>query len=119
MSFGNYSVQIQDPKKFFVNIVGTSEVFTTQDLHTIINSRIIHPMSDYFAESKVSYNEIDSLGEELGHALCEKIDEVFITLGFILSDFRIEGTDFDDLTKERIGKNADTQATHYAAQKAV
>ncbi|MEA2047231.1 MAG: SPFH domain-containing protein [Campylobacterota bacterium] len=118
LAFGNYSVQIQDPKSFFVNIVGTSNLFTTQDLHSIINSRILHPMSDYFAESKISYNHIDAHREELGDALCQKIDEIFVTLGFILSDFRIEGTDFDAETKERIGKIADTQATHYAAQQA-
>ena len=116
LAFGNYSVQIKDPKLFFVNIVGERELFTTQELHNIINSRILHPMTDYFAESKLSYNHIDEHREELGDALCEKIDEVFITLGFILSDFRIEGTDFDENTKERIGKIADTKATHYAAQ---
>jgi len=116
LAFGNYSVQINDPKLFFVNIVGESETFTVQALHSIINSRILHPMSDYFAESKLSYNHIDEHREELGDALCEKIDEVFITLGFILSDFRIEGTDFDQETKGRIGKIADTQATHYAAK---
>lgn len=116
LAFGNYSVQIQDPTSFFVNIVGEQESFSIQDLHGIINSRIIHPMGDFFAESKMSYNDIDAHREELGDAICEKIDEVFEKLGFILSDFRIEGTDFDDHTKERIRKIADTQATHYAAQ---
>ena len=116
VAFGNYSVQIQNPKSFFVNIVGEKEFFSIQELRNIINSRIIHPMSDFFAESKISYNHIDAHREELGDALCLKLDEVFETLGFTLSDFRIEGTDFDDQTKGRINKIADTQATHYAAQ---
>lgn len=116
LAFGNYSVQIQDPKNFFVNIVGEKEFFMIQDLHGIINSRIIHPMGDFFAESKMSYNDIDAHREELGDEICQKIDEVFEKLGFILSDFRIEGTDFDQQTKDRISKIADTQATHYAAQ---
>lgn len=116
IAFGNYSVQIQNPKSFFVNIVGEKEYFGIEELRNIINARIIHPMGDFFAESKISYNDIDAHREELGDALCQKIDEVFEVLGFTLSDFRIEGTDFDEQTKERINKIANTQATHYAAQ---
>ncbi len=118
IAFGNYSIQIKDPKSFFVSIVGGVEVFTIDELNTIVNSRIIHPMSDYFAESKLSYNDIDANREELGYALEQKIDRVFEQLGFMLKDFRIEGTDFDENTKERINKIANTQATHYAAKQA-
>jgi membrane protease subunit (stomatin/prohibitin family) len=116
IAFGNYSIQIKDPKSFFVSIVGEEEIFTIDELNNIVNSRIIHPMSDYFAESKLSYNDIDANREELGYALEKKIDRVFNQLGFTLRDFRIEGTDFDEYTKERINKIADTQATHYAAK---
>jgi membrane protease subunit (stomatin/prohibitin family) len=115
VAFGNYSLQINNPKSFFLSIVGDQEVFTVDDLASIINSRILHPMSDYFAESKLSYNDIDANREELGVALEQKIDPIFELLGFTLLDFRIEGTEFDKNTKERINKIADTQAVHYAA----
>ena len=117
-AFGNYSIQIQDPKNFFVSIVGEQEYFTITELNTIVNARITHPMSDYFAESKISYNHIDEHREEIGNDLRQKLDIVFETLGFNLVDFRIEGTEFDDKTKDRIDKIADTQATHYAAKQA-
>jgi len=115
VAFGNYSLQINNPKSFFVSIVSEQELFTVEELATIVNSRILHPMSDYFAESKLSYNDIDANREELGVALKYKIDPVFEKLGFTLVDFRIEGTDFDKNTKDRINKIADTQAVHYAA----
>lgn len=118
VAFGNYSMQIQDPKKFFTSIVGEQEAFGIEELKNIFNSRIIHPMSDYFASSKLSYNHIDEHREEIGKALLEKLSYVFEELGFLLNDFRIEGTDFDENTKGRINKIADTKATSYAAQEA-
>ncbi len=115
-AFGNYSMQIKDPKSFFVSIVGEQEYFGIDELRKIVNARLVHPMSDMFAESKISYNHIDEQREELGDTLKLKLDKEFHTLGFTLVDFRIEGTEFDDNTKNRIDKIADTQATHYAAQ---
>ncbi len=115
-AFGNYSIQIKDPKSFFVSIVGEQEYFGIDELRTIINARLVHPMSDLFAESKISYNHIDAQREELGEALELRLVKEFNTLGFTLNDFRIEGTEFDEKTKDRINKIADTQATHYAAK---
>jgi len=115
-AFGNYSIQIKDPKSFFVSIVGEQEYFGVDELRTLVNARLVHPMSDMFAESKVSYNDIDAQREELGEALELKLVKEFETLGFTLNDFRIEGTEFDEKTKSRINKIADTQATHYAAK---
>jgi membrane protease subunit (stomatin/prohibitin family) len=109
-------MQIKDPQKFFVSIVGEQESFDIDELKNIVNARIVHPMSDYLAESKISYNHVDEHREEIGHALCEKLDHIFEEVGFTLVDFRIEGTEFDENTKGRINKIADTQATHYAAQ---
>lgn len=116
IAFGNYSMQIKDPKSFFVSIVGEQEYFGTEELRKIINARIVHPMSDTFAESKVSYNHIDEQREELGDLLTEKLDKDFDKLGFHLSDFRIEGTEFDEDTRDRIGKIADAKATHFAGK---
>lgn len=117
IAFGNYSIQIKDPKNFFVSIVGEQEYFGIEEFRKIINARIVHPMSDMFAESKVSYNHIDQEREELGHALREKLDVLFHNLGFTLSDFRIEGTEFDEDTRNRIGRIADVQTTNFAAKK--
>lgn len=118
VAFGNYSMQIKNPEKFFISIVGEQKVFGIEELKNIVNSRIIHPMSDYFASSKLSYNHIDEHREEIGNALTQKLSHIFEELGFVLSDFRIEGTGFDENTKDRINKIADTKATSYAAQEA-
>lgn len=118
IAFGNYSMQIKDAKKFFISIIGEREIFNADELKNIVNSRILQPMSDYLATSKISYNHIDEHRDEIGVALTQKISHIFEGLGFSLSDFRIDGTDFDENTKARIGKIADTSATNYAAKEA-
>ena len=47
--------------------------------------------------------------------LTEVLQESFTKLGFKLIDFRIEGTDFDEDTLERINKIADVSADVHAA----
>ncbi len=118
MAFGNYSFKITDPKNFFISFVGEREIYTTKEFRKMMNARLVHTISDFFAESKFSYIDIDANREEIVKSLNEKLKTEFLKVGFALTDFRIEGTAFDEGTKKRIEKIADTEATLYAAQKA-
>jgi len=115
-AYGNYSYRIYDPKDFFVNIVGSHSNFYIDDFRTIMSARIIHPISDYLAESKFSYAEIDANREEIAQGLSIKLSMAFRKLGFDITDFRIEGTDFDDETLKRINRIADLTAEAQAAK---
>ena len=68
------------------------------------------PMSDLFAESGFSYAEIDRHRSELSAELTKMLKKEFEPLGFEMTDFRIENTDFDEDTKRRINKIADQMA---------
>ncbi len=115
-AYGNYSYRIYDPKDFFVNIVGSRQQFYVDDFRDIMSARIIHPVSDYLAESQYSYAEIDANREEIAHGISIKLSMTFRKLGFDITDFRIEGTDFDDQTLKRINRIADLTAEAQAAQ---
>jgi membrane protease subunit (stomatin/prohibitin family) len=115
-AFGNYSYKISDPRAFFTNIVGTQEEFLTDDLRKVMSARIIHPISDYLATCRFSYAEIDANREEIADGMSAKLDELFENLGFRITDFRIEGTNFDDDTLKRINRIADMTAEAQAAQ---
>jgi membrane protease subunit (stomatin/prohibitin family) len=69
------------------------------------------------AESGYSYAEIDRNRIELSKAVSDSVKEDFSTLGFEMTDFRIEGTDFDADTKARINRIADATAEAIAAEK--
>lgn len=81
-----------------------------------MSSRIIHPISDYIAENKYSYADIDANREEISSGLFNKLSSVFYKLGFDITDFRIEGTDFDEDTLRRINRISDLIAESHAAK---
>jgi len=115
-AYGNYSFKISSPEEFFVNIVGGGSDFTTDRFRDVMGSRLIQPLTDYLAECKYSYSEIDSNREEIAAGLTAKTEPLFKALGFDMSDFRIEGTSFDEETMKRINRIADMTAESQAAQ---
>lgn len=115
-AFGNYSYRIQDARNFFVNVVGSHTDFSTDDLRTVIVARLSQPLADFLATSQFGYVDIDANREEIANGVREKLAAVFSELGFEITDFRIEGTDFDDDTLKRINRIADMTAEAQAAQ---
>jgi membrane protease subunit (stomatin/prohibitin family) len=115
---GNYSFTIKDPQGFFVNVIGGAPLFTVEDFRKVMVSRIVQPLTDYFAEAKLAYEEIDAKRDELSAGLAQKIAHEFENLGFEINDFRIEGTSFDEETMKRINRIGDVTAEAAAAQAA-
>lgn len=115
-AFGNYSYRITDARGFFVNVVGSHGEFFTEDFRKVMSERIIQPLSDFLAESKYSYADIDANRNEIAEGLAEKLNADFGKLGFEMTDFRIEGANFDDETLKRINRIADVTAEAQAAQ---
>jgi len=115
-AYGNYSYRVYDAKEFFVNVVGSHSDFYIDDFRSVMSARIIHPISDYLAESKFSYAEIDANREEIARGISIKLSMAFRKLGFDVTDFRIEGTDFDKETLKRINRIADLTAEAQAAK---
>ncbi len=115
-AFGNYSYCIYDPKAFFVSVVGSHQAFNAHDFRAVMSARIIHPIADYLAENQYSYAEIDSKREEIARGISIKLSIAFRKLGFDITDFRIEGTDFDEDTQQRINRIADLTTEAHAAK---
>jgi len=116
--YGNFSIRISQPAAFFTNIVAGKEHYYADDLQELFLSRIGQPISNYLANAKFSYAEIDSNIENIAKAARDRTQTVFEELGFQMLDFRIEGTSFDDETFRRIAGISDTQAEVKAAQAA-
>ena len=114
-AFGNYSMRITDGGGFFQQVVGGADTFAVESIREPINARMIQPLTDYFAEAGYTYADIDANREEIAAALSLKLKEVFSQLGFLLEDFRIQGTSFDDDTMRRINRIADMSAEAQAA----
>lgn len=116
MAFGNYSFKIEDAKAFFVNVLGRQEYYRISDFREMMSSRISQPIADFLATSQHSYAHIDAQRDEISDELGKKLGADFLKLGFSLTDFRIEGTDFDEDTLARINRIADITASTHGAE---
>ncbi|POZ50806.1 SPFH domain-containing protein [Methylovulum psychrotolerans] len=115
-AFGNYSYRIETAAAFFTNVVGGQSLFTSEALRAVIVARLNQPLADFLATSHFSYVDIDANREEIADGVREKLAAIFADLGFTITDFRIEGTDFDEDTLRRINRIADMTAEAQAAQ---
>ena len=115
-AYGNYSYRVSDPREFFVNVVGSHNDFYIDDFRLVMSARIVHPLTDFLAESKFSFTDIDANREEIALGMEQKLTKDFQKLGFKITDFRIEGTNFDDATLRRINRISDLTAEAQAAQ---
>lgn len=112
---GNYTFRITDAIAFFTNFMGQRDSLSKDDVRDLVSSRLLEPLGDYFAESGFGWNQIDAQRQELSKGLAAKVAPEFAKFGFELTDFRIEGTDFDDETKKRVNRIADVSADAIAA----
>jgi len=113
--YGNYSMQISDPLSFFNEIVGSRDVYTVDDSKALLMSRIPQSLTSLLAQLKLSYIDIDSQLDTVATSLKERLNAEFQSLGLELKDFKIQGTNFDQKTMERIGRIADITAESSAA----
>ncbi|MFA4868767.1 MAG: SPFH domain-containing protein [Pedobacter sp.] len=113
--YGNYSIQISNPVFLFRDIVGSVNEYTTNNMKTLIISRLPQTLVSYLAQSKHSYLDIDAALDNISSDLKDKLNTEFTDLGLELKDFRIQGTSFDKETQQRIGKIADITAESRAA----
>lgn len=115
-AYGNFSLRILDPKLFFSNIVGTRETFSVNELRQVLSARIVQPLTDVFATAGRGVTEVDSYRVELSEKVSQVVSNDFNVLGLTLTDFRIEGSEFDEGTMGRINAMADIIVEGQAAQ---
>jgi membrane protease subunit (stomatin/prohibitin family) len=116
-AFGNFACQIVEPEKFFANVVGSRERYLVSELREALISMLVPGISEYLAEKKPAYLEVDARRHEIAAGAMQRLAPDFAKLGFAIDDFRIEGTDFDDGTKQRIGQISDKLADSHAASR--
>lgn len=116
LAFGNYSYRIIDPQDFFANVVGSHSDFYTDDFRSVMSARIIQPISNFLSANRFSYSDIDANRDNIAEGLAGRLSAEFAKLGFEITDFRIEGTSFDEDTLRRINRIADLSAEAQAAQ---
>ena len=121
-SFGIYSARITDPALFVNTIVGTQNIYTTEQLQDFYRSVIISRLTDVLGESLTSIFDLPKLYDELSGAAKSRLAIDFNKYGIELVDFYISSVtvpeEVQKVIDERTGMNAIGNMNQYLQFKA-
>jgi len=89
-AFGIYSYHLADPKKFYLNVSGTREEFTTEEMEGQLRNTLIGSMTDLFGESGVSFIDMAANQDEFGATLKQKLTPLFEGYGLALDTLVVQ-----------------------------
>ncbi len=106
-AFGIYSYKIADPKLFHVQVSGTRELYTINELDGQLRNTIIASITDLFAESAIPFLDMAANQDELGNKIKAKLEGEFKRFGLALDTLQVQNVSLpDELQKildQRIG----------------
>ncbi|WP_345953966.1 SPFH domain-containing protein [Mucilaginibacter sp. PAMB04168] len=117
-AYGNYSFKLTDAKLFLTEIAGLSDLFTVAQSQMLIQSRIEQQLTVTLATSAYSILQIDSKLDALAEELKTRLNNNFSSLGFELTNFKVQGASFDQQTQQQINQIANARAGILAAEQA-
>jgi membrane protease subunit (stomatin/prohibitin family) len=71
--FGQYTMQISDPKRFVDKIVGTQGLYQTSQIEDYLRNAIISRMTDVLGENMTSIFDLPKLMDEMGAAIKARV----------------------------------------------
>ena len=89
-AFGIYAYRLVDAKKFHVEISGTREIYTVEELDGQLRNTMIAAMSDLFAQAGVAFIDMAANQDELAARLQEKLAPTFTRYGLVLDNLVVQ-----------------------------
>lgn len=88
-AFGQYSMQIADPKLFVDKIVGTQGLFTTGQIEDYLRNTVISRLTDVLGENMKSIFDLPQLFDEISAGMRAKVQDDFAAVGIALKQFMV------------------------------
>lgn len=89
-AFGNYSIKVDNPKKFMEEVFGTNSLFTVNELFAQVKPMVVEAFSDAVAESKISALDLAANYKEFSKTIVDTSVEAFSAFGLKLCSVTIE-----------------------------
>ena len=105
-AFGTYAMRIADAKEFFLNIVGTRGLTSTDEITGQLRSTILSRLSDALAESKIAALDLAAHYDELSVTGRGVLAPEFAGFGLELSRFFIENISLPEEVEKAIDQRS-------------
>jgi excisionase family DNA binding protein len=104
--FGQYTIQIAEPKRFVDQIVGTQGLYQTSQIEDYLRNTIISSMTDVLGENMTSIFDLPKLMDEMGAAVKAKATDAFAAMGIALKQLMVVSITPTDETAKAIDERA-------------
>lgn len=104
--FGQYTMQIADPKLFVDKIVGTQGLYTTAQIEDYLRNTVVSRLTDVLGENMTSILDLPKLYDEIGAGMRAKVQDDFGAMGIALKQFMVVSITPTDETAKAIDERA-------------
>lgn len=105
-AFGNFSLKIQDPRRFLEEIVGTDGHFTVDEIQSQLKTLTVTRFSDAIAESRIPVLDMAANYDELSTIMSQRMQLDFANYGLSLSSFLVENISLPANVEEALDKRS-------------
>ena len=104
--YGQYTMQVAEPKRFVDQIVGVQGLYSTGQIEDYLRNAIISRMTDVLGENMTSLFDLPSLFNELSAAIRAKVQDDFTAMGIALKQFMVVSLSPTEETAKAIDERA-------------
>ncbi len=105
-AFGQYSMQIADPKRFVDQIVGTQGIYNTAQIEDYLRNTVISRLTDVLGENMKSIFDLPQLFDEISAGMRAKVQDDFLAIGLALKQFMVVSINPTEETAKAIDERA-------------
>lgn len=105
-AFGQYTMQIAEPKRFVDQIVGTQGLYRTAQIEDYLRGVVISRLTDVLGENMTSIFDMAALFNEISAAMRSKVQDDFSAMGLALKQFMIVSINPTEETAKAIDERA-------------
>jgi excisionase family DNA binding protein len=104
--FGQYTMQVADPKRFVDQFVGAQGMYRTAQITDFLRSVIISKITDLLGENMTSILDLPRLFNELSASMRASLQDDFLAMGLALKQFRVVSISPTEETARAIDERA-------------
>lgn len=104
--FGQYTMQVSDPKLFVDKIVGTQGLYGTAQIEDYLRGSIVSRITDVLGENMTSILDLPKLFDEISAAVRAKVQDDFTAMGIALKQFMVVSLNPTEETAKAIDERA-------------
>ncbi len=99
-AYGNYSYRVADPARFFSEISGPCEAFTSAAIDGQLRALVLQQLGNVVASSTVAFLDLAANQQRLAQTLVAQLRPAFAQLGLRLDDLTVQSVSLPDALQQ-------------------